>query len=341
MTNSLSIIVPCYNEEKTIELFYEAIKTELEPLHRVFEIIFINDGSKDRTAELAMELHEKDSRITFISFSRNFGKEAAMLAGLRQAKGDLIVFMDADLQHPPKLLKEMFEGIEVEGYDAVACYRRMGKKGKESLIRRTYSKVFYSFLNRMSDIQLKSGSTDFRMMTRKVVDALLELEEYNRFSKGLFEWVGFKTKYLSYQNVERVAGKSSWNMFKLLNYALEGITSFSVVPLRFSMWMGILSAFVSFIYMAFVIIRKIVLPESAVPGFPTLISFILFLGGIILISLGLLGEYIGKIYQEVKKRPNYIVDYMVESKIKDTNDSLNLNLSDQEELNVLTINKKS
>lgn len=307
MKKRVSIIVPCFNEEQTVELFYKAVTSELHTLNQPYELIFVDDGSKDLTSEKVKLLRTRDKRIALIRFSRNFGKEAAMLAGLRAAKGDYVVIMDADLQHPPSLLGEMIETLESGEYDTVAAFRVSGKKNRESLLRRMYSRLFYSLINRMSDIELRSGSTDFRMMTRKVVDSLLQLNEYNRFSKGLFEWIGFRTKYISYENVERVAGRSRWNVFKLFSYAMEGITSFSIVPLRFSMVIGFISASLSFLYMVYVIIRKLVIPSSAIEGFPTLLSFILFLGGLILISLGVIGEYLGKVYQEVKNRPHYII----------------------------------
>lgn len=307
MKKRVSIIVPCFNEEQTVELFYKAVTSELNTLNQPYELIFVDDGSKDLTSEKVKLLRTRDERIALIRFSRNFGKEAAMLAGLRAAKGDYVVIMDADLQHPPSLLGEMIETLESGEYDTVAAFRVSGKKNRESLLRRMYSRLFYSLINRMSDIELRSGSTDFRMMTRKVVDSLLQLNEYNRFSKGLFEWIGFRTKYISYENVERVAGRSRWNVFKLFSYAMEGITSFSIVPLRFSMVIGFISASLSFLYMVYVIIRKLVIPSSAIEGFPTLLSFILFLGGLILISLGVIGEYLGKVYQEVKNRPHYII----------------------------------
>jgi glucosyltransferase len=315
MNKTLSIIVPCYNEEKTVKLFYEDVKKSILPLEMDYEIIFINDGSKDRTIEEVRKLHQMDSHVALISFSRNFGKESAMFAGLEYSQGDYVVIMDADLQHPPHLIPEMVRLIEEEGYETVAAYREEGKGKRDPLFRRLYSKLFYRFINRMSDVHLTRGATDFRMMTRKVVNTLKELKEYNRFSKGLFEWVGFNTKYLPYQNVERVAGKSTWNFFKLFNYALEGMTSFSVVPLRLSTYLGLLSASGSFVYMMVVIIRKLTSPTSAVEGFPTLISVILFLNGIILICVGVLGEYIGRIYSEVKQRPIYIVEHQLDSNI--------------------------
>lgn len=313
MKKRLSIIIPCFNEEQAIPHFYEAVKKELEAIHQPYELIFIDDGSTDRTNAIIRNIRDKDPYVALIQFSRNFGKEAAMLAGLRHVKGEYVVIMDADLQHPPHLLKEMIRILDTGEYDAVAAYRVRGKKEKESIFRRLYSRLFYTSINRMSEIKLRNGATDFRMMTHAVVDALLQLDEYHRFSKGLFEWVGFRTKYIPYENVKRVAGRSRWNVFKLVSYAMEGITSFSTVPLRLSMWLGFFSASVSFLYMAFVIIRKLLDPESAITGFATTVSLILFLGGLILIFLGVIGEYLGKVYEEVKKRPHYIIREWLDS----------------------------
>lgn len=315
MSKSLSIIVPCYNEEKMVELFYQETMQYVQALDRPYELIFVNDGSKDQTLIKLYQLRNLNPNIAILNFSRNFGKEAAMFAGLEYASGDYVVIMDCDLQHPPYLLKAMIDAIESERYDMVAAYRT-NKRGNEPFLRRLYSRLFYSFMNRTGDVKLTSGATDYRMMTRPVVDSLLRLKESNRFSKGLFAWVGFKTKYLPYANVERREGKSSWNFFKLLNYAIQGITSFSTVPLRLSSYLGLISATGSFVYMMFVIIRKLIEPTSAVDGFATIISVVLFLGGIILISLGVLGEYIGRIYNEVKQRPLYILSQKEDSFLK-------------------------
>ncbi|ERJ12024.1 glycosyltransferase family 2 protein [Haloplasma contractile] len=312
----LSIIVPCFNEGKSIDLFYKGVKRHINDLDVNYELIFINDGSRDDTKERVELLHEQDPKVALIDFSRNFGKEAAMLAGLHFSKGEYVVIMDADLQHPPQLLKEMVDTLNLEPYDAVAAIRRNNKtKGKgDPLLRRIFSKNFYLFVNKMSDVDLKEGATDYRMMKRKVVNSLLAIKEYNRFSKGLFEWVGFKTKYIEYRDVERVAGKSSWSYFSLINYAIEGITSFSTVPLKFASLIGVLSAFVSFLYLAFVITDKVI-NGNDVSGWATIVSLILFLGGITLISLGVLGEYIGRIYNEVKRRPNYIINEHLTSNV--------------------------
>lgn len=310
----LSVVVPCFNEEKMIFSFYqELIKNIKEIKDLNYEVIFVNDGSIDNTWEEIKALTIKDNHIIAMGFSRNFGKEAAMLAGLNKAKGDYVVIMDCDLQHPPHLLPQMVHLLRVEGYDAVGTYRNGRMKSKKSFLRGFYSKLFYRFINNMSDIKIKQNATDFRMMKRKVVNALLQLPEYNRFSKGLFEWVGFKTTYLGYDDIERTEGKSSWSIIKLFNYAIEGITSFSTVPLKLSGLLGLLCAFVSFVYMVYVIIDRIV-NGTEVKGWATTTSLILFLGGITLISIGLLGEYIGRIYNETKKRPLYIIDEIIEYK---------------------------
>ncbi len=315
MNEKLSLIVPCYNEEKMINLFYEEIIKHLKSLDCEYELIFINDGSLDNTWFVLKKLVKVDTCLKVINFSRNFGKEAAMLAGLRNSSGDFVAIMDADLQHPPRLLEEMLHLLRDGEYDSVGAYRigRSKSNKSESVIRVLNSKLFYRFINKMSDIKIKENATDFRMMKRKVVEALLELREYNRFSKGLFEWVGFKTKYIGYENVDRAVGKSSWNFFKLLNYALEGVTSFSIVPLKLSSLLGLFSAFSAFIYMVYIILDKII-NDNEVSGWATIVSISLFIGGITLISLGLLGEYIGRIYGEVKQRPIYIVDEIIEGK---------------------------
>jgi len=316
MFEKISLVVPCYNEEKMIPIFYQEITQYMQNfLNYDYEIVFINDGSHDSTWSELKKLSLLDTHLKAVNFSRNFGKEAAMLAGLKQSTGDYVVVMDADLQHPPHLIKEMLRLINEDGFDSVGAYRlgRNKDRRSESFIRVLYSKLFYLFINKMSDVKIKENATDYRMMRRKVVNALLQLQEYNRFSKGLFEWVGFKSTYVGYENVSRVAGKSSWSFFKLFNYAIEGITSFSIIPLKLSGFLGLLSAFLSFFYMIYIIIDVIV-NGNEVSGWATIVSIVLFLGGITLISLGLLGEYIGRIYGEVKHRPIYIVDEIFEGK---------------------------
>jgi glycosyltransferase involved in cell wall biosynthesis len=312
MLEKLSIVVPCFNEEKMVPCFYQETLIYIKELAINYEIIFVNDGSSDNTWNEIIKLNTLDNNIRAINFSRNFGKEAAMLAGIRSAKGDYVVVMDCDLQHPPYLLPKMYYLLKKEAYDAVGAYRlgRTNNKRNESFLRILYAKIFYKFINKMSNINIKTNATDYRMMKRRVVNALLEINEYNRFSKGLFEWVGFRTTYVGYEDVKRTQGKSSWSFIKLLNYALEGITSFSTVPLKLSGLLGLLCASMSFLYMAYVIIDRI-FRGTEVSGWATTVSLILFLGGIMLISLGLLGEYIGRIYNEVKKRPLYIIDEII------------------------------
>ncbi len=325
MQETITLVVPCFNEEKMIPLFYQEISEYLSQFKKYhYEIIFVNDGSKDNTWLELRKLINTDAHLKAINLSRNFGKESAMLAGLMESSGEYVVVMDADLQHPPHLIEEMLRLIKEEGYDSVGAYRigRSKKGNSESFIRVLYSKLFYRFINKMSDVKIKENATDYRMMKRKVVNALLELQEYNRFSKGLFEWVGFKTTYVGYENVSRKAGKSSWSFFKLFNYAIEGITSFSIIPLKLSGLLGICSSLISFVYMVYIIIDRIV-NGTDVSGWATIVSLILFLGGITLISLGLLGEYIGRIYNEVKHRPIYIVDEIIKKKEVENSEKTN------------------
>lgn len=321
MLEKLSIIVPCFNEEKMIIPFYQELIKNMSKINNIdYEVVFINDGSQDKSLNKIKELIKKDYHIKAITLSRNFGKEAAMFAGLCKAKGDYVVIMDCDLQHPPYLLPQMLKLLREDGYDAVGAFRKGRNKSKnDSFFRVLYSKLFYHIINKMSDIRIKHNATDYRMMKKKVVKALLDLPEYNRFSKGLFEWVGFNTTYIGYDDLKRVKGKSSWSFFKLFNYAIEGITSFSIVPLKLSGLLGLLCALVSFLYMIYVIVDRII-NGNEVSGWATIVSLILFLGGITLISLGLLGEYIGRIYNETKKRPVYIIDEIIKHEEVNEND---------------------
>ena len=298
----LSIIVPCYNEEESVEIFLREIKNVLKD--RSFEVIFINDGSADDTLKKIKSLADENANVKYISFSRNFGKEAAIYAGLNHAKGDLIGLMDADLQHPPKLLPEMISAIEDEGYDAAAA-RRVSRKG-EPKIKSFFSHRYYRFFNRISKIEIVEGGTDYRVMTRQVIDSILELKEYNRFSKGLFQWVGFDTKWIEYENVERAAGETTWSFLGLLTYSVEGIIAFSTMPLTLSIVMGTIVSIVAFLYMIF-IIAKYLLYSDPVQGFATTMSAILLLGGIQLLSIGIIGKYLEKTYFETKNRPIFIV----------------------------------
>jgi len=301
----ISLIIPCYNEEKVIDLFYNEITKIMANLKTYdFELLFIDDGSKDNTLNLLKKLAENDNRIKYLSFSRNFGKEAGMLCGLRKSTGDLVCIIDADLQHPPELIYDMINYIN-EGYDSVSTKRK--NRIGEPKIRSYFANLFYKIINKTSKIHLTEGATDYRIMNRKMVDSLLEMSEYNRFSKGMFEWVGFKTKWLEIDNVERIAGQTTWSFYSLFNYAIEGIVSFSVAPLRIASVTGILISFTSFIYAIYIFIRTLFLGIDT-PGYASLICVILFIGGIQLISMGIIGEYLSRTYLEVKNRPDYIID---------------------------------
>ena len=302
----LSIVVPCYNEEETIPLFYPAVKKVVKQMPVETEYWFVNDGSSDDTLAKLRKLHAQDpERVHYVSFSRNFGKEAGLYAGLQVATGDYVVVMDADLQDPPEYLPEMYQDISTGEYDCVGM-RRTDRKG-EAKFKSFLSNQFYNVINKISDTKIVSGARDYRMMTRQMVDAVLSLTEYNRFSKGIFNWVGFKTKYLPYKNVERVAGTTDWSTWKLFKYAIDGITDFSEAPLAIATWAGGLTAFISIIGMIIVIIRKIVEPGSSAFGWASMVCIILFLGGIQLLCLGIVGRYIGRIYMQTKKRPIYII----------------------------------
>ncbi|NQN50683.1 glycosyltransferase family 2 protein [Streptococcus suis] len=301
----LSVVVPCYNEEKTIVPFLEStMRTEEELRDKLqFRYIFIDDGSSDNTLQILKEISSQKSNVHFISFSRNFGKEAALLAGLEEADGDFITVMDVDLQDPPELLVEMYSKIN-EGYDIVAT-RRSNRIG-EPIIRSFFARLFYRIMNKVSSTEMVDGARDFRLMTRQVVDSILELKEVNRFSKGLFSWVGYQVTYISYENRERVAGETSWSFWSLLKYSIEGFINFSDVPLTLSTWAGLCSFLVSIVGAIFVIIRQLIFGDP-VPGWASLVTIILFLGGIQLLALGVVGKYISKIFLETKKRPIYIV----------------------------------
>lgn len=305
MKKILSIIVPCYNEEQALPFFYQEIdkvSKELKELH--FELIFVNDGSKDKTLEVLKEYHQKDKRVKYISFSRNFGKEAAMYAGLEHAKGDYVTIMDADLQDPPSLLKEMYRLAEEEGYDCVGT-RRVTRKG-EPPIRSFCARMFYKLINRLSKVEMVDGARDYRFMNRKMVNAILELKEYNRYSKGLFSFVGFKTKWLEYENINRVAGETKWSFWKLFIYALDGITAFSTVPLVLSAVLGLVFCLISFIMIIVIIIKTLVYGDP-VSGWPSLVCIIFLCSGVQLFCMGIIGQYLSKTYLETKKRPIYII----------------------------------
>jgi len=303
--DKISIIVPCYNEEEAIPLFYNEMIKIAQMMKKVeFEFLFINDGSHDKTLEISRELSKKDKRVRYISFSRNFGKEAAMYAGLEMSTGDYVAVMDVDLQDPPALLPEMYRLIKEEGYDSVGT-RRVTRKG-EPPIRSFFARCFYKIINKMSKVEMVDGARDFRLMTRQMVNSILSLKEYNRYSKGLFSFVGFKTKWLEYENIERIAGETKWSFWKLLLYAMDGIIAFSTAPLMISVIVGLLFCFISFI-MIVVIILKTLIWNDPVSGWPSLVCILFFLSGIQLFCTGVLGAYLSKTYLETKKRPIYIV----------------------------------
>ena len=303
--DKLSVVVPCYNEEAALHPFFDAITAIAHQMSDVqFEFLFIDDGSKDKTLEVLLELEKLDSRVKYISFSRNFGKEAGIYAGLENATGDFVVIMDADLQDPPALLPEMYHAVTKEGYDTVAT-RRVTRKG-DPPIRSFFARMFYKLINKMSDVDIVDGARDFQMMSRKVVDAILSMKEYNRFSKGIFGWVGFKKKWLEYENIERVAGETKWNFWKLFLYAIEGIVAFSTVPLVLSSILGLLCCILAFIMIIFVIIRTLVFGDPTA-GWPSLVCIILLLSGIQMLGIGIVGQYLAKTYLEAKNRPIYLV----------------------------------
>lgn len=300
----LSLIIPCYNEEQALPLFYEETSRVLAEMDCECEILFVNDGSRDGTLGVIKALAERDERVRYLSFSRNFGKEAAMFAGFCNAHGEVVTVMDADLQDPPSLLPEMLALLESGEYDSVAT-RRVSRAG-EPPIRSWFARRFYKLINRISDADVVDGARDFRMMKREMVYAILSMNESNRFSKGIFGWVGFRTYWLPYENVERVAGETKWSFWKLFKYALDGIVNFSQVPLSISSWFGMGMTAVSFLMLLFIILRKLIFGDP-VAGWASTACIIIFVGGIQLFCLGIMGQYVAKIYMESKHRPHYIV----------------------------------
>ncbi|MEE1351100.1 MAG: glycosyltransferase family 2 protein [Clostridia bacterium] len=304
----LSIVVPCYNEEKALPYFYDEINKISKDMGRKyrleFEFVFVDDGSKDNTANILKNMADTDSRVKFISFSRNFGKEAALLAGLQYSSGDYTAVMDADLQDPPEMLIDMYEALTNEDYDCAAA-RRVTRKG-EPKIRSWFAKKFYKLINKISNADIEDGARDFRLMKRCVVDAILSMKEYNRFSKGIFGWVGFKTKWIDYENVKRVAGDTKWSFTKLLLYSIDGIVAFSTVPLSVAAFLGILFCFIAFV-MILVIITKTLIWGDPVAGYPSMVCIIFLLSGVQLFTIGILGQYIAKTYMETKHRPQFII----------------------------------
>lgn len=309
----LSLIIPCFNEEASLPIFYTETIRVLESMGCAYEFIFINDGSKDSTLQIMRHLAEKDSHVTYLSFSRNFGKEAAMYAGFCNARGEYVAVMDADMQDPPSLLPQMLELLQSGEYDSVAT-RRCTRVG-EPPIRSWFAKKFYQIINQISDADIVDGARDFRLMKRDMVDAIISMGEHNRFSKGIFGWIGFRTYWLPYENVERVAGETKWNFWKLFKYAIDGIINFSEVPLSFASWFGIFMTFCSFLAMLFIIIRKLAFGDP-VAGWASTICIIIFIGGIQLFCLGIIGQYIAKIYTETKQRPHYIISETNRTEIK-------------------------
>ena len=308
MSKTISIIVPCYNEEKSLPYFYKEIRRTVDDLSATYDlythVLFIDDGSSDKTLELLRTYTQSNVYMHYISFSRNFGKEAAMYAGLQASTGDYVAVMDADMQDPPSLLPEMYKALQSGEYDSVAT-RRVTREG-EPPIRSFFARCFYKLINKISDADIVAGARDFRLMRRTMVDAILSMREYNRFSKGIFGWVGFKTKWLPYANIERVAGETKWSFWKLFLYSLEGIVAFSTAPLAIASVLGFLLCLIALIYICFIVIKTIVLGEVT-GGYPSMMCVILFIGGIQMFCTGILGQYLAKTYLETKKRPIYIV----------------------------------
>lgn len=302
----LTMVVPAYNEEEALSIFYEeAHRVEAELPGVEIEYLFIDDGSSDKTLEVLRSLHKKDARVRYVSFSRNFGKEAAIYAGLQNATGDYVAILDADLQDPPSLLPEMLQAIEEEGYDCVGSCR-MTRKG-EPPIRSFFARMFYRIMNKISSADIVDGARDFQLMNRKVVNAILSMGEYNRFSKGIFGWVGFRKKWLEYENIERSAGETKWSFWKLFLYALDGIVAFSTAPLVMASVMGMIFCLVAFVAIIFIIVRTVLFGDPT-SGWPSMVCIIMFIAGVQLLCMGILGQYMAKTYLETKKRPLYLVE---------------------------------
>jgi len=305
MAELISLVVPCYNEEQSLPYFWEQTAAVMGRMpDQDFEVIFVDDGSRDKTLELLRQLAGKDKRVKYLSFSRNFGKEAAMYAGLSHAKGDYAAVMDADLQDPPALLEQMYHAVTQEGYDSAAT-RRVTRKG-EPPIRSFFARMFYRIINKMTDVEIVDGARDFRLMNRKYLNALLELKERNRFSKGLFGWVGFKTKWLEFENVERIAGQTKWSFWKLFKYSIEGIVAFTTTPLTLASFMGFFMCMLALCSTVFIVVRKLLFGDP-VSGWASTASIITFIGGIQLFFMGIFGQYLAKAYTEIKNRPIYII----------------------------------
>ena len=301
----ISIVVPCYNEEDAIPLFYEEIIKTADKLNKhKFEFIFVNDGSKDKSALIMKDLAKKDDRVKYIIFSKNFGKEGAMYAGLEQSSGDYVTTMDVDLQDPPELLEEMIKSIEEEGYDCVAT--KSTSRNGYSFLRKTFTRWFYKIIGRISKTEMVPGARDYRLMTRQMVNSIIEMREYNRYSKGLFSFVGYNTKWIEFENKERVAGTTKWNFWKLFSYAIDGIVGFSTAPLIISSIVGVIFCLIAFIMILVIIIKTLVFGDPT-SGWPSMVCIMFFVSGIQLFCLGIMGQYLAKIYLEVKDRPIYII----------------------------------
>ena len=305
MKRKISLIIPCYNEEESLPIFYDAVCAVAKQMDAYdINMLFVNDGSKDRTLHILRDLAAHDARVQYLSFSRNFGKEAAMYAGFCNAKGDYIAVMDADMQDPPSLLPEMVRILETEEYDSVAT-RRVNRDG-EPPIRSFFARMFYKLINRISDADIVDGARDFRLMKKEMVEAIVSMCEYNRFSKGIFGWIGFRTKWLPFKNVERVAGETKWSFWKLFKYSIDGIINFSQAPLSIASLTGLFFTIVAFAMVLFVIVRKLIFGDP-VAGWASTVCIVLFIGGVQLLCMGIMGQYLAKTYLEVKKRPHYII----------------------------------
>lgn len=310
----ITLIIPCYNEEPALPYLYKELNNVTEKMNKYdFEFLFVNDGSKDKTLEVLKDYAQKDGRVTYLSFSRNFGKEAAMYAGFKSSKGDYVAVMDADMQDPPSLLPEMIKYIESGEYDSVAT-RRVTREG-EPPIRSFFARQFYKLINKISDADIVDGARDFRLMKREMVDAIIEIGEQNRFSKGIFGWIGFRTKWLPFENVERVAGETKWSFWSLLKYSIDGIVNFSQVPLSIASFIGLFFTFLAFVFIIIIMVRKWIFGDP-VSGWPSLACIIIFVGGVQLFCIGIVGQYLAKTYVEVKKRPHYIIGETNQDDIK-------------------------
>lgn len=302
----ISIVVPCYNEEESLPLFYKAVDKITDKMKKKasFEFVFVNDGSRDKTLEILRDLAKKDDRVRYISFSRNFGKEAGIYAGLENATGDYVTTMDADLQDPPELLEEMFDTLESGEYDC--CATKSTSRNGYSFFRKLFTKWFYKIIGKLSKTEMVAGARDFRLMSRKMVDAVISMKEYNRYSKGLFSFVGFRTKWIEFENQERVAGTTKWNFWKLFTYAIDGIVGFSTQPLLIAAFLGVLFCLIAFVMIVVIVVKTLAFGDP-VSGWPSLACIIFLVGGVNLFCTGIIGEYLAKVYLEVKNRPIYIV----------------------------------